>query len=169
MTFEKIFFADFGDAEETCGAKHHAMHRLDLHRELERLALISGAEEADDRSERTGTCKAVGSVRILKGVTITRIDTENAEIELSDGRVFAGDMLIGADGLHSEVRAQATGKREEPIDTGWQIYRFLLPRKKVMEDPVMREMKRENTRMMYEMPDEKAESTVRFVWYECRK
>ncbi|PVH83437.1 FAD/NAD(P)-binding domain-containing protein [Cadophora sp. DSE1049] len=168
VTFEKIFFADFRDAEETCGAKHHAMHRLDLHRELERLALLSGAEDSDARSQTNRNGNATGSVKILKGVTITRIDTENAEIEISDGRVFNGDLLIGADGLHSEVRAHATGKREEPIDTGWQIYRFLLPREKVMEDPVMREMKKENTRMIYEMPDEKAESTVRFVWYECR-
>ena len=169
MTFEKLFFADFGDAEETCGAKHHAMHRLDLHRELERLALLSGTENGDAGSQNNGGCKSAGSVRILKGVTIIRMDTENGKMELSDGRVFIGDLLIGADGLHSEVRAQATGKREEPIDTGWQIYRFLLPREKVMEDPVMREMKMENTRMIYEIPDEKAESTVRFVWYECRK
>ena len=145
------------------------MHRLDLHRELERLALLAGGEDGDAGSQTNGGSKSGGSVRILKGVMITRIDTENAEIELHDGRVFNGDLLIGADGLHSEVRAQATGKREEPIDTGWQIYRFLLPREKVMEDPVIRGMKMENTRMIYEMPDEKAESTVRFVWYECRK
>src|SRR6187402_3349002 len=111
------------------------MHRQDLHRELERLALLPTPSN--------------GSVKIHEGVKIIRINPQTAEIELDNGQVFSGDLLIGADGLHSDVRAAAIGKREEPIDTEWQIYRFLLPREKVMNDEIMRGMRVENARLTY--------------------
>lgn len=157
ITLKHLFRADSGDGIEKYGARHLAMHRQDLHRELERLALLP-----DPASGET-------LVQIFRGVKVERIDVEKAEIELSDGRVFGGDLLIGADGLHSEVRVKATGKREEPIDTGWQIYRFLLSREKVMGDEIMRGLKAERTRIMFDMPNEATETNLRFVWYECRK
>lgn len=131
------------------------MHRQDLHSELLRLA----TEDSPDLGPLVG---------LHKGVKITNIDVKEARLETEDGKVWKGDLLVGADGLHSDVRAAATGKREEPIDTEWQIYRFLLPREKVMDDEVMRGMKVENSRVMYDVPDSKAESKSRFVWYECR-
>lgn len=155
ITLEKVFEHDVGDAEEKYGAPHEAMHRQDLHDELLRLALNSSSSTPE--------------AKIHNGVNIIRIDTANAEVELSDGKVIKGDLLIGADGLHSMVRDACLGKKEEPIDTGWQTYRFLLDREIVMKDKEIREMKGENAKVMYDIsPPGKIETAI-LVWYECRK
>lgn len=153
--FHLISENDFGDAEQLYGAPNQAMHRQDLHSELVRLALL------EDNSQ--------GSVEIHKGVHITKFDVQNASLELDNGKIFSGDLIIGADGLHSDVQAAAIGSRQDPIDTEWQIYRFLLPREKVMNDEVMKEMRVENARLTYLTPDAKREISALFTWYECRK
>jgi 2-polyprenyl-6-methoxyphenol hydroxylase-like FAD-dependent oxidoreductase len=45
---------------------------------------------------------------------------------LADGRIVAGDVLVGADGIHSTVRAQLFG-REQPRYTGCVAWRGLVP------------------------------------------
>lgn len=146
---------EYGVPEELYGAPHQAFHRQDLHRELLRLACLD--------KETPGPL-----IGLHKGVNVTNIDVQNASLELDDGRTFKGDLLIGADGLHSNVRAAALGKRTEPIDSEWQIYRFLLPTEKVMKDEVLRSLKPHNARIVYEDIDN-TKSDARLVWYECRK
>lgn len=153
--FQLISEAYFGDAGQRYGAPHQAMHRQDLHGELLRLALL------EDNSQ--------GSVEIHQGVQITKFDVQKATIELDSGKIFSGDLLIGADGLHSDVQAAAIGSRQEPVDTEWQIYRFLLPREKVMNDEIMKDMRVQNARLTYLTPDAKREISALFTWYECRK
>ena len=77
-------------------------------------------------------------VELFKSVKITHVDVENATVELADGAVHSGDLLIGADGLHSVVRSFAIKDDLPLIDTNWNIYRFLLPRQEIMEDDVLR-------------------------------
>jgi salicylate hydroxylase len=132
------------------------MHRRDLHGALYDLAL----QEDDD---------SLGTVKLHARAMISQVDVENAAIELEDGRKFSGDLLIGADGLRSVVRTAALGEKYPPIDTEWQIYRFLLPREAVMNDPLTKAIKKENSRVAYEIPDATTQSKLRFVWYECRK
>lgn len=151
-----MFDHDYGDVESLCGAPWEAMHRRDLHGALYDLALLE-----DDDSQV--------AVKLHARAMISRVDTESATVELENGRKFTGDLLIGADGLRSVVRSSALGEKYPPIDTEWQIYRFILPREVIMNDPLTREMKMENTRIMYEIPDDTGQSKVRVVWYECRK
>ena len=54
--------------------------------------------------------------RLRDGVTVT----------LASGRVVAGDVLVGADGIHSVVRAQMLGK-EQPRFTGQVAWRGTVP------------------------------------------
>jgi 2-polyprenyl-6-methoxyphenol hydroxylase-like FAD-dependent oxidoreductase len=116
---------DLGDHEDMCGAPHRAYHRGDLHAELLRMA-------------RETVSPAEIPVQIFKGVKITRVDVESSTIEVADGTVYSGDLLIGSDGLHSIVRASAIKDDLAPIDTFWQVYRFLLPRQAIMEDEDLR-------------------------------
>jgi salicylate hydroxylase len=157
VTLDEISLKDMGDVEGICGAPYEAYHRSDLHAELLRMA-----RDASDPSDTP--------VELFRDVRIVRVDTENAAIELADGTVYQGDLLIGADGLHSAVREAAVKDNKLPIDSCWQIYRFLLPREAIMEDDVLRSMKLENGRLMWYHGDAvKGEEVTRYVWYSCRK
>jgi salicylate hydroxylase len=154
VTLKEMHLIDMGDVEGKCGAPYEAYHRGDLHAELLRMASDTSDSET--------------SVELFRRVNITRIDAENATIELADGTVYKGDLLIGADGLHSAVRAAAVKDNTLPIDSGWQIYRFLLPRQAVMDDEILRSMKLENGRLAWFHGDQDYEIS-RYVWYSCRK
>jgi len=54
-------------------------------------------------------------------------DGERTTVETADGRVFHGDVVLGADGLNSEVRALTFG-RERPTFSGVVAWRALIPR-----------------------------------------
>ena len=53
-------------------------------------------------------------------------DGHGVTIRLADGRIVTGDVLVGADGIHSTVRAQLFG-REQPRYTGCVAWRGLVP------------------------------------------
>lgn len=157
FTLEPLNLNDVGDVEGMCGAPFEAYHRSDLHAELLRLARETNPSETP--------------VELFKGVRISRVDADNATVELVDGTVYKGDLLIGADGLHSAVRAAAVKDNTPPIDSCWQIYRFLLPKQTIMDDDVLKSMKLDSGRLMFFIPGEEdtQKEVTRFVWYPCRK
>lgn len=142
--------------ETSLGFPYRAFHRVDLHNELKKLAL---------RDDRAGP-----NVKLHLGVKVIRVDVENAEVETDDGIVRKGDLLIGADGLHSFVRSAALGtdvaKGEWAEDVGWDIYRWLLDTKDVEADPELKSLMRK-ARSTFVLPHEG--KTLRLVWYSCRE
>jgi 2-polyprenyl-6-methoxyphenol hydroxylase-like FAD-dependent oxidoreductase len=64
------------------------------------------------------------------GVTVTRIENghEGVTATLSDGSRGIWDLLIGADGLYSQVREEVFDKRLVPRFTGQVCWRINLPR-----------------------------------------
>lgn len=150
VTLDETLVQDVTNLELITGAPHQAIHRVDLHSQLAKLAV------ADLPGETPAT--------LHLGAKISRIDVDSAKIELQGGSIFTGDLLIGADGLHSAVRAAAVKSARLPIDSGWVIYRFLVPRDVIMRDPVLKAMKKENTRCIFLG----TRLTHWLVWYECR-
>ncbi|TLF80884.1 FAD-dependent monooxygenase [Nocardia cyriacigeorgica] len=75
------------------GAPAVALHRADLH-----AALV----------------RAIGDTPTFTGAQATRFidDGDRVRVEFADGREAEGDLLIGADGIHSMVRAQLHGRSE---------------------------------------------------------
>lgn len=144
------------DVEDITGYPNRSFHRVDLHNELKKLALRDDGE---------------GAVEVHLGVRIVRVETENAEVKLDDGRSWKGDLLIGADGIHSCVRKAAleySGETEDIEDLGWDISRWLLERKDVEEDDELREVYvKGNDRSVWITPHE--DQSKRLVWYTCRK
>lgn len=142
--------------EETLGFPYRAFHRVDLHNELRKMALLD-----DDSGPE---------IELHLGVRIVRVDVVNAEIELEDGIVWRGDLLIGADGLHSVVRSAALGTDmchdEYTEDVGWDIYRWLLDTKDVAADPDLKALMVKD-RSTFTLPHEG--KTLRIIWYSCRK
>ncbi|KAK1973092.1 FAD/NAD(P)-binding domain-containing protein [Colletotrichum sublineola] len=83
------------------------IHRTDLHAVLWR------------------TCKELG-VDLSLGMSVERIDFENNIVHLEDGDDVRGDIIIGADGIHSVCRDQLLGSPSPAVETGDLAYRAIL-------------------------------------------
>jgi len=70
--------------------------------------------------------KAPGALHLGAEVLRYTQTTSSIAVELSDGKIISGDVLIGADGIHSTVRAQMTGA-EAPLFTGHIAWRAVVP------------------------------------------
>ncbi len=96
------------------GAPHLTVHRADL------LAIL--ARTLPEQNVRTGErCIAVSP------------GTKTAVARFADGGEFEADVIVGADGIHSAVRASLFGP-EQPRFTGCVCYRGLVPMQDVPGD-----------------------------------
>ncbi|MCO1657315.1 FAD-dependent monooxygenase [Pseudonocardia sp. S2-4] len=97
--------------EQTYGAPYLHVHRADL------VRVLAGAFPA----ERVAVGRrCVGAVRRPDG----------AEVRFADGSGTAADVVVGADGIHSAVRASLFGARAARF-TGYVAYRGLVPAQRV--------------------------------------
>jgi salicylate hydroxylase len=105
---ERLYYTPLGArAEAHFGAPYYHAHRADL------LDVLLGGLGAEGFRL---SAHVDGFVQNESGVTVT----------LADGMTASGDVLIGADGIHSTVRAQLFG-REQPRYTGNVAWRGLVP------------------------------------------
>jgi 2-polyprenyl-6-methoxyphenol hydroxylase-like FAD-dependent oxidoreductase len=72
--------------------------------------------------------QAVGEGVVQSGVTCTGFqqDETGVRIRLADGREVSGDLLLGADGIHSTIRAQLFGAAK-PRYAGYTAWRGIAP------------------------------------------
>jgi 2-polyprenyl-6-methoxyphenol hydroxylase-like FAD-dependent oxidoreductase len=111
-TGERLYYTPLGQkAEAHFGSPYYAAHRADL-----LGVLLSGLEE--------------GQVRL--GSRVERIDQngKTVTLTLADGTSAQGDIIVGADGIHSTVRSQLFGK-ELPRYTGNVAWRGLVPAERI--------------------------------------
>ncbi|WP_327114255.1 FAD-dependent monooxygenase [Nocardia sp. NBC_01730] len=89
------------------GAPAVALHRADLHDVL---------------------LRAIGDTpTFIDAQAIRFVDRgERVRVEFADGRIAEGDLLVGADGIHSTVRAQLHG-RSEPRSGNFVCWRACIP------------------------------------------
>ncbi|MBX9464406.1 MAG: FAD-dependent monooxygenase [Aquamicrobium sp.] len=97
-------------AEERYGAPQLTIHRADL------LAALQGALEP-------------GTIRFGAAVETAEPDGDGAALVLADGTRAQADVVIGADGIHSEVRHALFGE-DHPRFTGLVSYRAVFPRQR---------------------------------------
>jgi len=67
---------------------------------------------------------------IRLGCTFTRFvqDADGVDVEFTDGQCRRYDMVIGADGLYSKVRAALLPQAPQPVYSGQAVWRAVLPR-----------------------------------------
>ncbi|KAG9964978.1 FAD/NAD(P)-binding domain-containing protein, partial [Aureobasidium melanogenum] len=98
----------------------YLVHRVDLHNKL--------------KSEATSTTRAGVPVQLHLACKVTDIDLYNASVTLEDGRTFNGDLLLGADGLHSFTRKRMVGEIQ-PYAVGKSCMRWLVSKETLLADP----------------------------------
>ncbi|MEV2255671.1 3-hydroxybenzoate 6-monooxygenase [Streptomyces sp. NPDC050147] len=80
-------------------------------------------------------CLAADAITLVPGAAVHGYSQQRTDVSARtrDGRVFTGDLLIGADGIHSAVRAQLVGDGA-PRVSGHTIYRSVIPIARVPEE-----------------------------------
>ena len=111
MTGRRLIRAPLGDtATERWGAPYLHLHRADL------IGVLKAALEA----------RAPDCLRLGRSVTGYEQDGDSASAVLDGGERVIGDVVIGADGIHSAIRAQMIGA-DRPVFTGNVAWRAVVP------------------------------------------
>lgn len=113
LAFDDTFVARFRE-------RYTVMHRGDLF-----ATLLAAARET-------------GRVEVLPGKEVVAVeqDDDGATAHCADGTSYRGDLLVGADGLHSAVRRTVIGDAA-PLASDYVVYRGPGPRPAGIEDAVM--------------------------------
>ncbi|KAJ5457427.1 hypothetical protein N7475_008815, partial [Penicillium sp. IBT 31633x] len=86
----------------------YLVHRVELHNHLKQ------------RASETATLHT--RCRIID----TNLDVARPSVTLDDGRIFQADLLLGADGLHSQIRQSIAPDSSSPYPVGKSCFRWLL-------------------------------------------
>lgn len=106
-----------GDAfRKRFGNPYAVIHRADIH-----SSLVEGAQENGD-IEIITSCRITDVAQDENGVTVTD----------QNGQIYAGQALIGADGVKSVVREKYVG--DLALVTGHVVYRAVVPKAEFPED-----------------------------------
>jgi salicylate hydroxylase len=137
------------------GAEPWAIHRVDLHNELLRLATSP---------DETGTViKLHLSSEVVRGSTYGSID-------LKDGSVRHADLVVAADGLKSVLRKLVTQDAKPPAHTGLSAFRLLVDTNKLDSNTgtaSLVETFRKNANLLADPTEMEKERHM--MWYGCRE
>ena len=70
---------------------------------------------------------------------VVDVNTAEGTVTLDNGEVVHGDIVIGADGVHSKTRPKIPGAENvKTFGSGKSAFRFLMPRERAFADPETR-------------------------------
>ncbi|KAI0476787.1 hypothetical protein F4859DRAFT_62769 [Xylaria cf. heliscus] len=115
--------ATYKEGQEKMGVQDPwlMVHRVDLHNALRLLA---------------GKGFQGRSVKIHLNSKVESVNAETGEVHFQDGRTVQGDLVVGADGLHSRSVQAVLSTGRDKISTGQKIFRFLIPLEKAKANPL---------------------------------
>jgi salicylate hydroxylase len=106
-----------GEHEKNHGAPYYHLHRGDFHR------ILVDKVRSLDPACITLNAKATGFSE----------SGDRVELKFENGETVSGDLLVGADGIKSVVRAQIAG--DTPVQyTGFVAWRITVPRERLPQD-----------------------------------
>lgn len=154
-TQEPIISVDFSTAKEKFGEAVWAVHRVDLHNELLRLAMNTTEPGHPIR------------LRLSSGVVDA---SATGSITLQDGSKHNADLVIAADGLHSVLRSIVNHDSTESTPTGLSAFRFLIDTKLLRDlSHVSATMDKGNQQATLLADVDETTKERHIVWYPCRK
>ncbi|KAJ5776552.1 uncharacterized protein N7511_001563 [Penicillium nucicola] len=99
------------------------IHRADLHNAIIEKAL------------------ALPNVELRVNSPVSEVSFDPASVTLSNGTVIRGDIVIGADGIKSTIRAHLLDDSSlKAVATGDAAYRIMLPREIMVKDPELKSL-----------------------------
>lgn len=124
------------------------VHRVHLHNKL--------------RNTATGTEGPGTPANLRYSSKVTAVDPSNATVTLATGETIQGDAIIGADGVWSQTRKMVKGGHVQPFSSGKSAFRFLIPRKDVLADPLTKKFAEKNGELIMAIGDDR-----KIVVYPC--
>ena len=110
------------DDVKVYGEIYYTMHRVDVHSALKDMAL------GDD---------ALGKPVILQlGCAVESYEADAGIVHLSNGPDLRADLIVAADGVHSEAASYIMGHPCPVYGSDYKVIRFLIPSAEILEDPV---------------------------------
>lgn len=164
-TLANIGSLDLSGAEERFGAPLMSVHRVDLHKELLRLA------GTDDEGGRV-VSGVEGSVKLRLNARVVGVDVMAGSVELADGEVHKADLVVAADGVHSLLRDAVVGKEgaTKAETTGLSAFRFLIPTEELIGDAELRDFLKWKCMGPTILADTReVERERHMVWYDCQE
>ncbi|KAF4155541.1 hypothetical protein CNMCM8927_008603 [Aspergillus lentulus] len=119
-TGDLVYSRDLTGVIKTSGTEWNLVHRAKLHSELTRIA-TSG--------------EGLGSpAKLFLDCKLADLNVHEPSLKLATGEIFRGDLIIGADGIHSWTRSfVAPGHKPFPYGKG--CFRWLGPYDELASDP----------------------------------
>ncbi|KAJ5594737.1 Aromatic-ring hydroxylase-like protein [Penicillium hispanicum] len=164
VSLTRIACQDVSKAAAIFGAPFFAVHRVDLHAELMRLAAARETQGAESTADGEGIVLHLSS-------PVKQVDAAEGKIEFVDGTVQYADLVIGADGLHSVVRKSVVNDpvQAKQAPTGQSAFRFLIPTEVLEASPAGREILEWKTPGATLFADTQLKEKERhLMWYPCR-
>ncbi|KAL8832098.1 MAG: hypothetical protein Q9191_000477 [Dirinaria sp. TL-2023a] len=155
ITRQQLSCLDFSDSEARYGGRAVTIHRVDLHKELLRLAL-----EGEDNP---------ASLKLAS--TVEAVD-EQGYVTLNDGTKLHADLIVGADGVHSTTRKTVlNGELQAPAATDVSAFRLLIPTKKLKDQASeslsgLLKAKVQGSTLIADTSEKVKERHI--IWYGCR-
>jgi salicylate hydroxylase len=144
------------------------IHRADLHRELLRVATTVDAPPAVGGGEGV---EAWGPpVEIRLGAGVVRVSDDGSGVVLESGEEVRGDLVVGADGVHSVVREYVVAGEElgKAVHSGMAAFRFLLESDRLRADEELASLldtANGVTNLLADVTETASERHM--VWYAC--
>ncbi|KAJ5197617.1 hypothetical protein N7449_008096 [Penicillium cf. viridicatum] len=107
---------EFAENRHLWQAEWYLVHRVDLHNHLKQRAIETATLHTHCR------------------ITDINLEGGRPSVTLIDGRTFEADLLLGADGLHSQVRQSIAPGAPSPYAVGKSCFRWLLPTDQLRQD-----------------------------------
>ncbi|KAF7193312.1 FAD-dependent monooxygenase OpS4 [Pseudocercospora fuligena] len=103
----------------------HLAHRIHLHEALKRAAIAT--------TRKGKPCELFTASKVVA------VDEIEGALTLDNGDIIRGDVIVGADGVHSVTRTRIAPDAK-PFSCGKSAFRFLIPRDALKSDPATAHM-----------------------------
>lgn len=140
--------ADVAEANKIWQYPWTLVYRVHLHEELKRRATSPEYEGIP--------------VELRTRSRVVQVDVPSVSVVLESGERVQGDVILGADGVHSKCRAAVPGGDVKAWPSGKSAFRFLVPRKLALEDPVTAPFAKRNGELIIWYGEDR-----RVVMYPC--